>query len=620
MKKKNRQAGLFRAMARGSETLGQHTRFTFRSFCMAGLISLGLTIGGTVGYLACYEPGTPSWLWTWIKGEAMCPVQTSLSILPVGNKRPDWLAVNDPKGQAYYPCALVDQLRPWAMEIAGDYGRTAGVIWLIGTATVLGLFIRGGRRMGAEQIERGLDIVEASKFRLPLRVRGPVTLAGVAIPRNTETQHMILQGTPGTGKTTAFLEIMDQIRAAHQRAILYDPTGEFYQIFGRPGTDYLLNPLDARSVHWIPRADLHREAECNVFAEALMPIDGNTDPFWIRAARTMLTAALMRIPDHNVRVLLEHLCTTDMAALTALAQGTSAAATLSPENPRTAFSAQATIGAYTDPLRNLWDSDRVKQEPFSLREWIKRGEDGSWLFLSMPPAHLEATKYLVTAWFRIIFGDLVMLSPSRTRRLWLLIDEFPSLGKMDIFKPMLAQVRKFGVCCVIGAQSYAQLESAYDRAGANSIADQFSTWLTLRTTSGESSGWASRSMGEVEVTEYSEALSYGGRGDGRRLSEGRRLRARVLPIELQELPDLEGYLRITGRYPLIHTKMKTKNRRLLHPDPWCDVDYSQTVYGVLGDVPIDLQAEYERLKVEWDKSPKNPRNQGKKEKQQDKNQ
>ena len=86
------------------------------------------------------------------------------------------------------------------------------------------------------------------------------TLAGIPLLREAETEHILVCGAPGSGKGVAIKELLDQIRARGDRAILYDPSGEEYvPVYYRHGRNVLVNPLDARSRPWTLWGDV-REA------------------------------------------------------------------------------------------------------------------------------------------------------------------------------------------------------------------------------------------------------------------------------------------------------------------------------------------------------------------------
>ena len=74
----------------------------------------------------------------------------------------------------------------------------------------------------------------------------PIELAGMPYPWREEQTHAMLIGSTGTGKTVAIMDLIDQIRARGQRAIVFDLTGAFISTFYDPERDTILHPLDTR--------------------------------------------------------------------------------------------------------------------------------------------------------------------------------------------------------------------------------------------------------------------------------------------------------------------------------------------------------------------------------------
>jgi energy-coupling factor transporter ATP-binding protein EcfA2 len=89
----------------------------------------------------------------------------------------------------------------------------------------------------------------------------------VRIPAAYELEHILLCGAPGSGKTNIILKMLDGIRVAGKRAIVYDTAGTFMEKFYRPGKDTLLNPLDQRSAPWSPWVDVPRDYHYDQIAE-----------------------------------------------------------------------------------------------------------------------------------------------------------------------------------------------------------------------------------------------------------------------------------------------------------------------------------------------------------------
>jgi type IV secretory pathway TraG/TraD family ATPase VirD4 len=139
-------------------------------------------------------------------------------------------------------------------------------------------------------------------------------------------------------------------------------------------------------------------------------------------------------------------------------------------------------------------------------------------------------------------------------RLWFIVDELDALGAIDGLKDALARLRKFGGRCVLGFQSIAQVSSTYGAGEAQTIVENCSNTLILRCSGSENGGtsqFASRLIGEREVVR--RQTSHGRDREGffasrslRRstnVSEQRVTEQAVMASEIEQLPDLTGYLK-----------------------------------------------------------------------------
>jgi len=147
-----------------------------------------------------------------------------------------------------------------------------------------------------------------------------------------------------------------------------------------------------------------------------------------------------------------------------------------------------------------------------------------------------------------------MSQPERDLRLWFVVDELDSLGAIDGLKDALARLRKFGGRCVLGFQSVAQVSSTYGNGDAQTIIENCGNTLILRCSSSEHGGtsqFASRLIGEREVIRRSTSRGrdrdslFATRGARRstNISEQHVIELAVLPSQIEQLPDLTGYLK-----------------------------------------------------------------------------
>jgi len=173
------------------------------------------------------------------------------------------------------------------------------------------------------------------------------------------------------------------------------------------------------------------------------------------------------------------------------------------------------------------------------------------LFIPYRAAQISALRSIIATWMRLAIFE-AMSRPEGDQRLWFVVDELDALGAIDGLKDALARLRKFGGRCVLGFQSIAQVSSTYGAGEAQTIVENCGNTLILRCSGSENGGtsqFASRLIGEREVlwrqTSWSRDGGWGG-PNGRRtrqVTEQHTTELAVLASELEQLPDLHGYLK-----------------------------------------------------------------------------
>ncbi len=447
-----------------------------------------------------------------------------------------------------------------------------GVAWAlvalaIGLILLIGFIHRTGLALRTDQFLRGGHRVQARDLSKQLKRAGQASdlqIAGIALVRGSETAHLLISGSPGSGKSLAIRELLDGIRRRGERAIVYSTAGEFIEHYYRSGErDRILNPLDARCPPWHIWAEGRTPADFDTIAASLIPESpGSHDPFWNLAARTLFSTLAMRMKrlgNHSTAQLLRDLLTIKLEEAAELVKGTEAAAIIAQGAEKTALSVRSTLAAYIRSLKFL----RSEGEVFSIRDWVHEDQGDGWIFIASRPDQKETLRPLITLWLDMASASILSLKPDRHRRIWIVIDELPSLNKLPSLPELLAQGRKFGGCCVLGFQSYAQLCGIYSRTGAEALTGLCSTWVLYRANEPATAEWSSKALGNAEHMEAHEGLSYGANEirDGMTLSLSRQLRPLVLPTELLNLPDREGYLRLPGDWPVGHFTLPITPRK-----------------------------------------------------------
>jgi type IV secretory pathway TraG/TraD family ATPase VirD4 len=426
------------------------------------------------------------------------------------------------------------------------------------------------RRTGRDAHRRGARILEGRHARRVVRRRragrAGVCLAGVPIAESEETRHFKLIGTTGTGKSTAISALLARALARGDRAVITDPDGGYRaRFFDRRRGDVVLNPFEPLSVKWDPFGEIREPWDVEQLASGLIPTsDDASGREWRGYARTFLTAITRRCRDSGCRdagELWRLVTTATPAELRALVAGSPAQPFLEPENARMFGSIRSVAGSAMAALEYL----QAQRGPaFSVRHWVHSGH--GVLFIPYRGAQIAALRSIIATWVRLAIFE-AMTGPVGDQRLWFAVDELDSLGAIDGLKDALARLRKFGGRCVLGFQSIAQVSTTYGSGEAQTIVENCGNTLILRCSGSENGGtsqFASRLIGEREVVRKQASRGrelehwFAARGARRSssVSEQHVIEAAVLASELEQLPDLTGYLKTASSAAWLRVKLR----------------------------------------------------------------
>ena len=435
----------------------------------------------------------------------------------------------------------------------------AGIFGILGRRMARAQRVRGAEMTSAGALGRRVQPVSVrlAEALFPAARRASPRIAGVPWPERAETQHTIISGTTGSGKTVLISDLVAQIRARGERCILYDKMGSYTRSFFDPARDVLMNPLDARAPRWSTFFEARTPRDFDTMAAALIPQQKDTvDPFWVTAARQLFANGAGVLWKRGVtenRVLVEHLLKTELTALARAMEGTVAQSIVDPENPKTALSVRAMLTAHLSALEFLPDTGA----PFSIREWVEREEESGFLFLTSRGDQHASLRGLISTWLEIAVNALLSLGRDDARRVWVVLDELPTLHQVPSLQPGLAESRQFGGCFVLGIQVFSALRDLYGRNGAETVSGLCGTRVVLAAPDQETARWSAESLGRGEVTEYAEGLSYGASAmrDGVSLTQRREMRPLALPSEIMRLENLHGYLKFPGPWPVARIRL-----------------------------------------------------------------
>jgi len=426
------------------------------------------------------------------------------------------------------------------------------VFQLVGSAVAGLVFARVKSKV---QHQRGTRLLDSTATRSWMSgTQSELTFAGCSVPAMDETKHFKLIGTTGTGKSTVIQELLSGAFGRGDRAIIADPDGSYLKKFRESvGVYRILNPFDSRAAQWDLFAEIVEPHDADQLARSLMPDYDGTDRNWRLYARTFLTAVLRqlhRVNERDIAKLYYLLVLAPADELRELLEATPAGPFLSPDNGKFFESVRAVANVHLAGLEHV--ARQTRGEPLSIRKWTREGK--GVLFLPYRAGEIASLRSLISTWMRLAVFE-AMNGEEGDQRLWFIVDELDALGAIDGLKDALARLRKFGGRCVLGFQSIAQVRGSYGDTDAQTIVENCGNSLILRCSASERGGtaeFASRLIGKREIIRQQSSLSRptrwgAGMRQTRTLSEQLAVEDAVMASEIEQLSDLNGFLKLASR-------------------------------------------------------------------------
>lgn len=463
-----------------------------------------------------------------------------------------------------------------------DHGRAK--VWLGfmlaiaigGTLFAVSIFVqtRYGRKESSDTFLRGARLVDEEYLATLSREYGepsPFKIGTVPVPARLAMRNMLFTGSMGTGKTQEIFYLLDQARDAGLKCLVYDKTGEFLERYFREG-DVILNPLDARSVSWSAFADVTQVFDFAAISSFFVPENKKSaDPMWDNAARILLEDLMQIVHDgpleERTMARIVDLLKLSLPELATFLREHDAfsCGLVNENNERGSESTRLTVAA--SPAVRFFRYLPTSGEPFSVRKWATE-EDTRWLFLTSRSDLHEVIKPFISLWIESVLMAVMTRRPTDKIRVALFLDELASLQKMKGLEVALTEARKYGVVSILGIQNLAQLDEVYGADMAKVLTSGVQTKLILRVEDEATQKRYADLLGEEEVQEKDEGASFSANDDrdSGSLQSRRQARHIVMPAQIGTLPDLAGYLKLPGNFPVARVVITPKSRPAVVPD------------------------------------------------------
>jgi RecA/RadA recombinase len=375
--------------------------------------------------------------------------------------------------------------------------------------------------------------------------------AMMRIPQASEAQHFEIIGDTGSGKTTLILQMLRQIQARGESAIIYDPACEYIQRFyDAERGDIVLNPLDARCPYWGPSEELRRKAEAKAIAASLyQPTSDKKGEFFTETPQKIFAHLLTFGP--TPQELVQWM--SDPAEIDKRVADTELAAILSKGAQQQRGGVLASLGLIADSLRML-PTKAQAQTTWSATEWSEKRK--GWIFITSKAAEREALRPLHSLWIDLLVLRLLNTPRPEQKAVWFVLDELASLQRLPQLHTAITENRKSKNPLVLGFQGKAQLEVIYGHM-AEVMLSQPATKIFLKTTEPKAAEWVSKAIGQVEIERMKET-HYDGTRAGKNFSLDRQTEPLVMDSEISGLADKHAFLKLgnnVARFSFVYSNM-----------------------------------------------------------------
>jgi len=227
------------------------------------------------------------------------------------------------------------------------------------------------------------------------------------------------------------------------------------------------------------------------------------------------------------------------------------------ENERSGVlsTAMSFLGLYRDP---------VVARVTAASDWriadLVDAERPASLYLVVPPSDISRTKPLIRLILNQIGRRLTESLPDqdkKRRRVLMMLDEFPALGRLDFFESALAFMAGYGIRAYLIAQSLNQIEKAY--GPNNAILDNCHVRIAFATNDERTAKRISDAIGTT--TEQRSQRNYAGHRLAPWLSHvmvsaQETQRALITPGEVMQLPPDQEIVMVSGTPPIRGRKLR----------------------------------------------------------------
>jgi len=402
---------------------------------------------------------------------------------------------------------------------------------------------------------------------------------GRAYLRHDGPEHVLCFAPTRSGKGVGL--VIPSLLTWPGSAIVHDIKGENWQLTAgfraRHGRVLLFDPTNANSSAYNPLLEVRRGEwevrDVQNIADILVDPEGSLEKrgHWEKTSHALLVGAILHVlyaeedktlagvaaflsdPKRPIETMLSAMMRTAHLGEAGVHPVIASAARellnkSGNERSGVLSTAMSYLGLYRDP---------VVAEVTRRCDWriadIVGGDRPTTLYLVVPPSDINRTKPLIRLILNQIGRRLTeeLHAKAGRRRLLLMLDEFPALGRLDFFESALAFMAGYGIKSFLIAQSLNQIEKAY--GPNNSILDNCHVRVSFSTNDERTAKRVSDALGTA--TEMKAMKNYAGSRLSPWLghlmvSRSETARPLLTPGEMMQLPATDEIVMVSGVHPI----------------------------------------------------------------------
>ena len=240
------------------------------------------------------------------------------------------------------------------------------------------------------------------------------------------------------------------------KVIIWDAKGNYTQALAdKPNVD-LLAPWDERSFKWCIGKDISNIIDCQNMSYSIIPENKrDPQPYFQNASRDVLEAILVHLlaEDKNwgwnsIWQVISQGRKTLSFSLRQTDEGRKARVAIEAAN-RSSLDVYASLVTASREIK--WLAKAWGNEGTSLKEWFNN-EDSRALILGGIPERKKLASLTASLALQILVNEILSLPDDLDRRVWLILDEFGTLGLNENIVDAFTVGRSKGLCAVVGIQ------------------------------------------------------------------------------------------------------------------------------------------------------------------------